>query len=126
MKVISVKDLKSKIDGYLSDYLKNDGYLHNKSKGWFEAHSGKFRYIFYPVYTKWSDHIAIHLNIYLELTEVEQVFKQILGKSNFLTMGNDIGVIYNSDDGRKVINRGMPILIFQSEDSDAACESLVD
>jgi hypothetical protein len=52
--------------------------------------------------------------------------EKILGKlQHKITLGNDIGRIYRSPDGREVLNANLSIWLRQDEDIDAAIESLL-
>jgi hypothetical protein len=126
MKLLSlnIKEIKTKIGISLNEVLAKEGFIYKKSSNQFICSRGDYNYFFHLIYTSWSDHYSIDIHLYIGQKKVEGVLKDIIGCSNNITIGNEIGVIYNSPNGKEIINRSMPILIIQDQDVEAAVETL--
>lgn len=108
----------------LNEKLTKDGFIYKKTNNQFICSNEEFNYFFHLIYTSWSDHYSIDVHLYIGHKKVEQILKTIIGGSNNITIGNEIGIIYNSPNGREVIKRSMPILVIQDQDVEAAAETL--
>lgn len=121
---LSSKEIKESIAIQLSERLKKDGFFYKKGNNEFVSNKGNFSYIFNMLLTAWNDHYSLSVRLYISQKEIEQVYERILGKSHKLTIGNTIERILKSPDGREVVNADMSIIIFQTDDIEAAAETL--
>lgn len=122
--IFKSKEIKDKIAFLLGGYLTPDGYTYEKGKNEFVSNSGDFLSFFNMLLSSGSDHYSISVRLYISQKEIEKIYEQVLGKSHGLTMGNTIERICKSPDGKEVYNGDMSILLFQTEDVEAAIESL--
>jgi hypothetical protein len=120
----TTKDIKENIALQLGENLKQDGFTYKKVKNEFICKRGDFTFIFNLLQTTWSDHYSLDVRLYISVHSIEDIYEKILSKTHRLTIGNEIGRIYNSSDGRQVENGDLHILLFQDEDVMAAAETL--
>jgi len=131
MGVITFKssELKNKIEVELSStvFIK-DGFTYRKSDNSFICKEGDNLDIFNMELLFWGGHFTLDVELYISQKKVEAIYKKILDKSDDnTTMGNNIGRIYSSSDGRQVVASSygnLTIRIRQNEDIEAAVESL--
>lgn len=118
------KEIKEKIASEFGSFLSQDNFLYKKTSNEFVREENDFSNIFNMLLTAWSDHYSLDVRLYISHKRIEKIFESIVGKSHKLTMGNTIERIAKSPDGRQVVNGNMYILLLQSEDIDAAVETL--
>lgn len=126
MKLITftARSIKESIALQLGEKLKLDGFTYKKASNEFICKKGDFTYFFNLLQTSWSDHHSIDVRLYISQKSIEDIYEKIVGKSHKLTIGNEIGRIYKSPDGREIINGDLHILLMQNEDIIAAIETL--
>jgi len=118
------KEIKERIAHEFGEFLSQDNFLYKKTGNEFVRAQNEFTDIFNMLLTAWSDHYSLDVRLYISHKKVEKIFDSIVGKSHKLTIGNTIERIAKSPDGRQVVNGNMYILLLQSEDIDAAVETL--
>ena len=119
------KEIQSKIAIGLEKVLSVQGFSYKKTYNQFVCNQLDYTYIFNLLQTAWSDHYSLDVRLYISQKIVEDCLEEILGtQSHRLTIGNEIGRIYSSPDGRQVVNGDLHILMIQDEDIEAAVETL--
>ena|SRR2546423_6170030 len=117
--------LKEKIISGLNDKFTQDGFKYKKTMNEFVRSQGDFSYKFYIEQLAWSSSYSLDIQLYISQKKIETILKKIIGKwRHNITMGQDIGRIYNSPDGREIVNGSLSIWLYQNEDVEAAIESL--
>lgn len=126
MKLITftAKNIKETISLQLGEKLIADGFVYKKTNNEFICKHGGFTYIFNLLQSSWSDHHSLDVRLYISQKDIEDIYEKIIGKSHKLTIGNEIGRIFRSPDGREVINADLSILLVHDEDVMAAVETL--
>lgn len=119
------KDIKERIAGEFGTFLSANNFLYKKRNNEFVREENEFSNIFNMLLTAWSDHYSLDVRLYISHKKVEKIFEVILGtKSYKLTVGDDIGRIFNSPDGKQVVQGNMTIVLEQIEDLGASVETL--
>jgi hypothetical protein len=126
MKLIPMRkgDIEERIVKQISDKLTREGYVYKKSNNWFIYNKGDFEYIIYILLHSRRGHYAIELFLFIRQKKVEQILRKIIGSTTNITMGNTLGVIYNTSDGKQVKHNLMEILLLEEADIDAAAETI--
>jgi hypothetical protein len=119
------KEIKESISKELGSFLSQDNFVYKKTSNEFVSEVNEFSFIFNILLTAWSDHYSLDVRLYISHKKVEMIFEEILGKKSYkLTIGDDIERIFKSPDGKLVVQGNMSILLLQSEDIEAAIETL--
>jgi hypothetical protein len=126
MKIISFKidEIRERLSLKLSKSLNNDGFEFKKTNSWFIRTNGEFDHIIYLLLHARTDHYAIEPFLYIRQKQVEKNLKKIVGSEAGITMGNSIGIIYNSPDGKKVVRNLLEVLLIENADIESAVESI--
>lgn len=117
--------LKEKIALGVSKELITGGFIYKKAKNEFILSRLGLSFIFNILQTAWSNHFTLSLRLYISHTPVEAVYKNILGHSDGLTIGNTLERISKSPDGKQIVNGSMFITIYQELDIEPAIETLI-
>lgn len=105
--------------------ISKDEFVYKKTSNEFRHQKGDFTYVFNIEQVAWSDTYSLRIRIYISQKKIEDTLEKIIGKLRHkITIGNNIGRIYKSPDGREVVNGDLSIWIRQDEDVEAAVESL--
>lgn len=127
MKLMTLKsnDIKEKIAIQFGDKLSKEGFVYKKTMNEFRCIKGDFAYIFNIEQVAWSNSHSLNVRLYISQKKVEDILEKIIGKLRYRkTMGQEIGRIYKSPDGRAVVNGDMTIWLRQDEDVGSAIEAL--
>ncbi len=126
MKLISLKseEIKDRIAKEVGFLIANEGFSYKKTNNWFIKTKGDIENIFQMLFHTRTDHYAIEIFLYIRHKKVEKILRRIIGDSTNITLGNTLGVIFNSPDGREVVHNNMEILLIENADIEAACESI--
>lgn len=123
--ILKAPEIKEKIAIPLIGKLSTDGFVYKKTTNEFVCRKGDYSYIFNLEQVAWTDSYSIDVNLYISQKQIEGILEKIIGKLRHkITLGQEIGRIYKSPDGREVINGDLPIWLREDEDVEAAIESL--
>ncbi len=127
MKSITLKaaNVKETISVQFGEKILSEGFSYKKAGNEFRRQNESYTYIFNIDQAAWIDSYSLHVRLYISQKQIEDTLEKIIGKLRHkLTIGNDIGRIYKSPDGREIVNGDLSIWIRQDEDVKAAIESL--
>lgn len=98
--MIKIKNVKTKVYEELTDFFAKEGFVLKKTKNIFEKQEPEFKNMVFFSFTAFPNSISIDLSIYARFFEVEDIFTKITGDSDYATIGNEVGHIYNSKNGK--------------------------
>lgn len=127
MKIMTLKsnDIKEIIALQFGDKLSKQGFVYKKTTNEFRCIKGDFTYIFNIEQVPWSNSYSLNVRLYISQKKIEDILERIIGKLRYRkTIGQEIGRIYKSPDGRVVVNGDMTIWLRQDEDVESAIETL--
>jgi hypothetical protein len=123
--ILKSEEIKGKVAQQIGDMLSKEGYVYKKSMNEFTLKKGDFAYTFNIEQVAWSNSFSLNVNLFVSQKKIEDVLAKILGKLRHRnTIGEELGRIYRSPDGREVVNGDMVIWLRQDEDLEAALETL--
>lgn len=116
--MVKVADIKSAIVKDFGIFMSDLGFVFKKTDNQFIYNIGDYSYIFNMLITSWSDSSSISVRLFVVQKAIEQVYKEILGKSGEFTLyQNMLERIYYSPDGR-VNGKGESLGIWIQRDED--------
>ncbi|MHA4810292.1 hypothetical protein ACX0G9_19420 [Flavitalea flava] len=127
MKLMNLKsnDIKEKIALQFGDKLSKEGFVYKRAMNEFRCRKGDFTYIFNIEQVAWSNSYSLNVRLYISQKEIEDILERIIGKLRYRkTLGQELGRIYKSQDGREVVNGDLVIWLRQDEDVESAIETL--
>src|SRR5690349_9339705 len=113
MKLMTLKsaEIKNIIAKGLENILTNEGFIYHKGMNEFRCDKGDFVFIFNLLQSSWSDHHSIDVRLAISQKKIESILENIIGKQRHrLTFFREIARIFNSPEGREIINGNMAIL----------------
>jgi hypothetical protein len=127
MKLMTIKsnDIKEKIALQFGNRLSKEGFIYKKTMNEFRHQKGDFTDIFNIEQVAWSNSHSLDVRLYISQKQIEAILELIIGKQRHkITIGQELGRIYKSPDGRKIVNGDLVIWLRQDEDVEAAIETL--
>ncbi len=122
---LKAQEVKDGIAAGLSLQMIGEGFSYKKKSNEYQCIEGDFIFSFCIDQLRWSDHYSIDVRLEISQKNVEDILQKIIGKQRFrMTMGNNIGQIKLSPDGRKYIAGGLQFILLFEEDIAAAIETL--
>lgn len=122
---LKANDIKEKIALQLAEKLSKDAFVYKKTTNEFRCQKEGFTYIFNIEQVAWSNSHSLDVHLYVSQKQIEAILESIIGKQRHkITLGQELGRIYKSPDGREVINGNLSIWVRQDEDVEAAVETL--
>jgi hypothetical protein len=118
IKGIIVKDFGNK--------LSQHGFIYKKTTNEFRNKVGEYTYIFSIDLVSWSNSYSLDVKLYISVKQIEDILEKIIGKLRYRkTLGQDIGRIYKSPNGRDFVRGNLTVWIRQNEDVESLIETLV-
>ncbi|CAM1367729.1 hypothetical protein TPENAI_60277 [Tenacibaculum litopenaei] len=116
-----------KIHGIILQPLNDKGYNFVKSRDIYEKKQGDFKHKIHFFSHKRSTETAIEMFVYIEHIPTAKIYKKATS-FNFLpsTIGNEIGMIENNDDGKIDNSFYNDIILESEEDIKNASEEIID
>lgn len=117
---MSLKETRSRIEEKVKEYFSSLGFTYKSS--WKEhcKQSDELLYSFYPLITTWPKFLSIDNHAYIRFVSFEKSFKKLCPGYPDITLGNSIGRIANSPDGR-IVNpaEGYDIFVVEGAEGEA-------
>lgn len=116
--MLILRDIKDQINNGLMNVANEKGFKLLKSSSQFVKTIDGYEYIFYMIYTKWTNYFTLSTYAYIRCIEIEKLYSKLIGgnwKENW-TLGNEICKIKNTPDGRKEINSDCVINVHDEKD----------
>lgn len=124
---LKAQEVKEIIASSLTLLMVTEGFKYKKSSNEYVCTVEDFTYSFCIDQLRWSDHYSIDVRLEISQKKIENVLEKIIGKQRFrATMGNTIGQIKLSPDGRKYVAGGLQFILLFEEDVTAAVETLFE
>jgi len=124
---VKAQEVKDRISAGLTLQMITEGFTYKKSTNEYKRIDGDYTYFFRIEQILWSDHYSIDVHLEVSLKKIEDVLQKIIGKQRFKkTIGNNIGQIKLSPDGRIYKVGGLQFILLFEGDIDAAIETLYD
>ncbi|MDE3250127.1 MAG: hypothetical protein KGO82_15810 [Bacteroidota bacterium] len=121
---MKTSEIKNRIVDGLTTKFNSIGFSFQKKRFEFIGERNGQKFVFNLLITSWSGYWTVSVRLFISILAIERVYEAILGKSHSLTMGNTIERISKSQDGRRIVNGDMSIIIYHIEDVEAAIETL--
>lgn len=123
--MLKVKEVKLKIFEGVKEYFNVNGFVHKKTNDEFVREVGKMKQIVFLSFTSFSSEILVRIWLYIKHKEIEDIYTKITGKKDYSTIGNEIGELFSSRNGRDYhSSRGLSFVLQEDDDIFLAIEDL--